>query len=380
MNRGPMRRPLGLGRSSSRREAPQPLRNARCRFFRGIFIACNPYQVVRFAVCAAISGAIALDADAQLGTIRIGNVQQTGDLVTFPVALEGDLGAGISAMDFRILYDEGVFEPVAVHAGSAVTSAGKQIHANILRDGEYVVLMTGLNRASILGGDVASVTMRVLDAPESGVSMIQLANTSLSDSDAVGVPSQGSSATIAIRNPGDEDTGKPGKGETPDSPGSGPGPSLDGGLDIGTALPPVDPDADFLPPSAEAGQSGKPSGSSNAMNTLSEQLEALDRLRADVQFGGTGVPSADSVDEAELTGLVPESVGEEAYAPASMVGGNGLATPQGMLAPEMPRADAADRGAIAPGRSRSMGILIPASIGCAILALVLSFRGVLFRS
>jgi hypothetical protein len=100
------------------------------------------------------------------GTLQISSPKVEGNQVTIPVMLGGNVGTGISALDFRLTYNPEVLRPVSAGAGSAAASADKRVMANISAPGEYIVVMMGMNQTTCTTGEVAKIVMeRVTEAP-----------------------------------------------------------------------------------------------------------------------------------------------------------------------------------------------------------------------
>ena len=120
-------------------------------------------RIWAFAVALSVSAAA-----HGTGTLQISSPKVEGTQVTIPVMLGGDVGTGISALDFRLTYNPEVLRPVSASAGSAAASADKRVMANISAPGEYIVVMMGMNQTTCTSGEVATVVMeRVADSADS---------------------------------------------------------------------------------------------------------------------------------------------------------------------------------------------------------------------
>ncbi len=163
---------------------------------------------------------------AQQGTVRIGAYSVDGDVVTIPIVLEGDVGVGVAAMDFRLRYDAEVFEPIGIETGQAVADADKLVQTNLVRPGEYIVLMFGMNQTALTSGDLAHVTMRMIEAPEMGSTRLTVSNTTMSTANATALDSRGTGRTIRF------DDGLPTEAVPiePEPDGEDDAPELDGEL------------------------------------------------------------------------------------------------------------------------------------------------------
>ena len=93
-----------------------------------------------------------------VGTLGIGDLSIEGNQVVVPIVLGGDVGAGVSAMDFRLRYDPAELQPVSTSPGPAAVRADKQVMANVRAPGEYVVVMMG-QRSTCRSGEVVHVVM-----------------------------------------------------------------------------------------------------------------------------------------------------------------------------------------------------------------------------
>lgn len=131
------------------------------------------------------------------GVLRMGNPQLDGEHITIPVLLEGDVGQGVSTMDFQLNYDPGVLEPVAVTQGVASRSAGKQVQANKRGDGEYKIVVVGLNQNTVSSGEVANVIFQRVGS-QGGRTDLHITASTLSSAQAEEIPSSGSRASIDL--------------------------------------------------------------------------------------------------------------------------------------------------------------------------------------
>ncbi len=95
-----------------------------------------------------------------VGTLQIGDVTVEGNRVVIPVVLGGDVGGGVSALDFRLHYNPDLLQPVSATAGATAAQASKQVMASAGQSGEYAVVMMGMNQTTCGQGEVASVVMQ----------------------------------------------------------------------------------------------------------------------------------------------------------------------------------------------------------------------------
>lgn len=212
------------------------------------------YNTMRIALLMTVF--LVPSSVAQLGTVRIGAYTVDGDIVTVPIVLEGDVGEGVAAMDFRLRYDAEVFEPIAIETGQAVADADKLVQTNLVRPGEYIFLMFGMNQTVLTSGDLAQVTMRVIEAPETGRTRLTVTNTTMSTADATALDSRGTGRTIRF----------------------------DGGLPAEPSPPEPEPSADDDPsePAAPAGQPEDPA-------SLGADDSAAGRSYRDARVAGGGL-------------------------------------------------------------------------------------------
>jgi len=100
-----------------------------------------------------------------VGTLGIGELEVEGSQVVVPIVLGGDLGTGVSAMDFRLRYDPAELQPVSASPGPCAVRADKQVMANVRAPGEYVVVMMG-QRSTCRAGEVVHVVMNRVGAAQ----------------------------------------------------------------------------------------------------------------------------------------------------------------------------------------------------------------------
>lgn len=130
------------------------------------------------------------------GTLQLGEATVEDNQVVFPVILGGDVGRGVSAMDFRLNYDPTVLAPVSAVAGPAAIDAGKSVMANVRRPGEYVVVMMGMNQTTCTSGEVVTIIMqRIGESQDTGwdVNLVRPTLSSLEGNpiDVQVIPSEG---------------------------------------------------------------------------------------------------------------------------------------------------------------------------------------------
>lgn len=165
---------------------------------------------------AHIFGLLMLSAaNALAGTVQIGDPTVESRWVTFPIRLEGDVGNGVSAMDFRVTYDPSLFRPTAVSAGSAAMEANKRVEWNVSAPGECVVVVMGMNQSVLQGGDVAKVQLQRIGEASGNATALGISNPTLSSLQGKSIPAEGSQATVKM--PADPGT-KPTDNTKPSDP------------------------------------------------------------------------------------------------------------------------------------------------------------------
>ncbi len=158
------------------------------------------------------------------GNLVIVDPTISGDTVTLPIHLQGNVLDGVAALDFQLSYDSAILQPVQVQLGEAAANAGKELQARLLADGQYVVLMFGLGRNAVAQGEVARISLDKLSDPKDGQTPVTIVNTKLATISGVEIPSQGSATTLLF-----DDEGGRGSGDAGGLP-----PIFNGGLPTGT--------------------------------------------------------------------------------------------------------------------------------------------------
>lgn len=173
-------------------------------------------------VVATVLLVLGAAAPAGAGSLRIGNPTVSGDIITVPVLLDGDVGDGAAAASFRLNYNPSVVEIVDISAGLAATSAGKDVRGNVREPGGYQVVLMGMNMQTMAGGEVAMVQLRKLADTESGRTNVSITDTSLASAQGTEIPSRGSTGTIDFAEAGTEEPGtEPEQPEVPEQPDGG---------------------------------------------------------------------------------------------------------------------------------------------------------------
>jgi len=151
------------------------------------------------------------------GSLIILDPTISGDTVTLPIHLEGNVLDGVAALDFQLSFDVTILQPVQTQPGEAATNAGKEVQARLLADGQYEVLMFGLERNAFAQGEVARITLNKLSDPKGGETPVTISNTKLATVSGSEIPSQGSTITLLFES--DSETG--GAGGLPPTGGGG---------------------------------------------------------------------------------------------------------------------------------------------------------------
>lgn len=92
-------------------------------------------------------------------TLEIRGTKVESGRVILPVLLGGDVGPGVSAMDFRLTYNPNLLRPLVAEAGEAAVRADKRVMANLQTPGEYVVVMMGFNQSVCQSGEMVRIVM-----------------------------------------------------------------------------------------------------------------------------------------------------------------------------------------------------------------------------
>lgn len=141
---------------------------------------------MRLLVVAILLGAVPVDA----GTLRLGTPEVVENRYTFPVYLQGDAD-GVAALNFRLAYDPAVFSPVSASSGSSAARAQKQVSSNVASPGEFVVVMMGFNQNTVPAGEVIQLVMERVSNPETGSSLLQIAEPTMATVDGEEIHSRG---------------------------------------------------------------------------------------------------------------------------------------------------------------------------------------------
>lgn len=346
--------------------------------------------LLAISACAIFPALATWAGDVSLGAPSVANNQ-----VTFPVSIGGDMGTGVSALDFRFHYDPAVFRPVSVDAGSAAVDADKRIEWNVRTPGECVVVMMGMNQTLCQAGEVAQVVLQRLGEAAAGDYSFSIARPTLASAEGDVIDAKGTEGTYSFEAPPKNDNpdsaNKP-SGDEASNPGAGTRPGDSG---VRPSTPPPDgqgvaggnssaglgrggnePGGAVSNPRANgAGQGARPAD-------INQQLAAIDKLRAALPGRGEapvgkGVPGASSStadrgihsspSAAPGGGIEPLAAKREELAAASAAAGS-IAERNGVV-----RQDAATpKGAVSmPPRGRNGSSLVLAAVSAAALIFAL---------
>ncbi|MBW7862844.1 MAG: hypothetical protein H3C30_00350 [Candidatus Hydrogenedentes bacterium] len=194
-----------------------------------------------------------------------------------------DTGNEVAALDFHLMYDPALFQPLAVEPGSAALQAGKMVTANMAEPGRYIVVMMGLNQTTIPDGVVAMVTLlRVGESPD-GMTTLALAQPTLSTWEGKELAAQGGMVRVPVKRP-DTSTEGEGEGGTKPPDGDTPGDGTISDPEVPTVTGPEPGGNNDVParPSAPAkGGEGRDGAGLANMAGITGNLAAL-REEADV--------------------------------------------------------------------------------------------------
>ena len=107
-----------------------------------------------------VAAMLVTEAVGAVSTLSIGDLKVEGNQVEIPIVLGGNVGGGVSAMDFHLNYNPEALQPVSASAGGMAALADKRVMANVGAPGEYVVVMMGMNQAACAPGELAKVVMQ----------------------------------------------------------------------------------------------------------------------------------------------------------------------------------------------------------------------------
>jgi len=297
-------------------------------------------RIWAFAVALSVSAAA-----HGTGTLQISSPKVEGTQVTIPVMLGGDVGTGISALDFRLTYNPEVLRPVSASAGSAAASADKRVMANISAPGEYIVVMMGMNQTTCTSGEVATVVMeRVADSADSNWDL-GIKRQTLSSLDGTVIASEALPYEPA-ETPEPEEPAAP--TEPDKSPGESPGSTQANALQVVPGPMEVVQVSRRDPAKAVADTKGK-----GARAELARALAERDRIRGKIDVQGR---SEEQLDSEEVTEQAAEESGD-ATAPTGldMEGSSGASRDEPGARIEVARAGSTDARTVEAKPTQAMG-------------------------
>lgn len=289
---------------------------------------------------------------AHAGTLSLGQPAIQGDQYAFPVALAG-ADAQVSALDFRVQFDPRVFLPVSAAAGPAALAANKMVSANNPAPGQYVVVMMGLNQATVPGGIVANlVFQRTGDGEGALATTVGITDLTLAGPDGSELAASGSSVSVPLREakPGetaegedpanpdpdaDPDPANPDEtpadpatpaGERPRDPGTTPARRMLAGAPADNATPPPSADPAALAPARAAS-----AASSNPVAVGSNSNTAVDEGSGGGDVAGVSMPERAGTPGS--AGRVVSSLAAKTPAPTSEPGAVKVSGAPGTEAP-----------------------------------------------
>ncbi len=213
------------------------------------------------------------------GTLQIAPPKVEGNQVTIPVVLGGGSANAVSALDFRLTYNPEFLRPVSASAGTAASSADKRVMANVSAPGEYIVVMMGMNQATLTSGEVAKIVMeRVSDSRDADWGL-GIARPTLSSLDGAVIASE------ALPYSPQEDA--PDKApETPETPATPPGKPSDGTPSSGNAA--TQTSAGIVEAVGASRQETAATDTNEARAQLARAIENRDLIRGQIDAPGTG--------------------------------------------------------------------------------------------
>ena len=277
------------------------------------------------------------------GTLQISSPKVEGTQVTIPVMLGGDVGTGISALDFRLTYNPEVLRPVSASAGSAAASADKRVMANISAPGEYIVVMMGMNQTTCTSGEVATVVMeRVADSAD-GKWDLGIKRQTLSSLDGTVIASE----ALPYEPAETPEPAEPAAPTEPDkSPGESPGSTQANTLQVVPGPTEVVQVSRRDPAKAVADTKG-------ARADLARALAERDRIRGQIDVQGR---SEEQLNSEEVTGQAAEE-SRDAAAPtgSDMEGSSGASRDEPGARIEVARAGSTDARTVEAKPTQAMG-------------------------
>lgn len=174
------------------------------------------YRIVLASGCGLV---ILASLGAYAGVLNVGNPTVEDNLYTVPILLNSGPDS-VAALDFRLQYDPAVFRPVSAMAGLAAQQANKIVTANMPVEGEYIVVMMGLNQTTLETGEVARVFFERLTSPDAGQSRIEIIEPTLATLEGTEIPVSANGLTVRfagrdLENDSDASKERPAESESP---------------------------------------------------------------------------------------------------------------------------------------------------------------------
>ena len=222
------------------------------------------------------------------GTLRLGAPTVEDRWVTFPIVLEGNLGNGIAALDFRFSYDPAVFKPLAVEPGPAVTEADKRLEWNVRSPGECIVVMMGMNQNVCQQGDLAQIMLQRIADPGQQKHRFAVTRPTFSSLEGEVIDAHGSTETLTFyggspETPEEDDPESEGPAEPePTETAEGPLQGGDGTRAPALGVQPVSDRAPSRTPGTgprPTQEEANPTPGRTVRRVDRQQLAAIDRMR-----------------------------------------------------------------------------------------------------
>ncbi|NIA16010.1 MAG: hypothetical protein GWP08_18250 [Nitrospiraceae bacterium] len=248
-----------------------------------------------------------------VGTLGIGKATIEGDQLVVPITLDGDVGAGVAALDFTFRYDPNVVQPVGASPEANARLADKQVQTSALTPGEYKVVMMGVNQTVFGSGEVLSITMRRVAGAEGAKLGLAIRKPTLASADGTIIDS-------AVRPYVEEDIEEPGEPDTPDNE---PASDADGRQGAGVKTP--DDENDGADPQGVAALGGGGSSAPEAGGEpeepvglrLSSAIDEASRVREAIATPGAEAAEEPPGDESGSHEETKPDAGAEASATGS---------------------------------------------------------------
>jgi hypothetical protein len=234
-----------------------------------------------------------------VGTLQIGDVKVEQDQVVIPVVLGGDVGgsgtAGVASMNFRLRYNADMLTPMSISAGSSASGAQKQVMGSA-KDGEYIVVMMGMNQTVCGAGEVARIVMK--GSGSSNAWDLSIADPCLSTPDGKvleceAIPYDGK----ADEEPSDTNDG----GNKPVVPPSKPDKPSSGGSDAADRTPETPGQVDSRVPGTARTM---PVAVEQERGKIAAALQNVEQTRQRIMTPGTGTASETMAGDGESDTLV----------------------------------------------------------------------------